>query len=168
MTEFAFTAKHLPYDEALVMLLLVFALFDYYIFLFIRLPKGDFKFKDKNKRTGRATPRKRGKVSVDSSRFFHNVSGFVCFLSLLSSAVRMDFLKLCKELTPSRFFPTFGKDQWGKIIRHHWKRRINISKLAKFESDRSKASEDLQSCKNLQTIVPGGGQVCNLRPYKCL
>ena len=45
MTEFAFTAKHLPYDEALMMLLLVFAL---YIFLFVRLPKGDFKFKDKN------------------------------------------------------------------------------------------------------------------------
>ena len=66
----------------MIMLLLVFALSDFYIFLFIRLPKGDFKFKDKNKRTGRATPRKRGNVSVDSSRF-------VRFLSLLSSAVRM-------------------------------------------------------------------------------
>ena len=30
------------------MSLLVFALFDYYIFLFVRLPEGDFKFKDKN------------------------------------------------------------------------------------------------------------------------
>ena len=81
-----------------------------------------------------------------------------------------DFLKLCKELTLPRFFPTFGKDQLGKILRHHWKRRLYISKLAKFESDRSKAREDiaLQSCKNLQTIVPGGGQVCNPRPYKSL
>ena len=81
-----------------------------------------------------------------------------------------DFFKLCKELTLPRFFPTFGKDQLGKILRHHWKRRLYISKLAKFESDRSKASEDiaLQSCKNLQTIVLGGGQVCNPRPYKCL
>ena len=32
----------------MIMLLLVFALSDFYIFLFIRLPKGDFKFKDKN------------------------------------------------------------------------------------------------------------------------
>ena len=79
-----------------------------------------------------------------------------------------DFFKLCKELTLPRFFPTFGKDQLGKILRHHWKRLLYISKLAKFESDRSKASEDLQSCKNLQTTVPGGGQVCNPRPYKCL
>ena len=74
----------------MIMLLLVFALSDFYIFLFIRLPKGDFKFKDKNKRTGRATPRKRGNVSVDSSRFLHNASRFVRFLSLLSSAVRME------------------------------------------------------------------------------
>ena len=81
-----------------------------------------------------------------------------------------DFFKLCKELTLPRFFPTFGKDQLGKILRHYWKRRLYISKLAKFESDRSRASEDiaLQSGKNLQTIVPGGGQVCNPRPYKCL
>ena len=72
-----------------------------------------------------------------------------------------DFFKLCKELTLPRFFPTFGKDQLGKILRHHWKRRLYIGKLAKFESDRSRASEDiaLQSGKNLQTIVPGMGQV---------
>ena len=152
-----------------MMLLLVFALFDYYIFLFIRLPKGDFKFKDKNKRTGRATPRKRGKVSVDSSRFLHNVSGFV-FFSPFFLQCGWNFFKLCKELTLPRFFPTFDMDQSGKILRHHWKRHLNISKLAKFESDRSKASDDIapQSCKNLQTIVPGGGQVCNPRPYKCL
>ena len=71
----------------IMMLLLVFALFNYYTFLFIRLPKGDFKFKDNNKRTGRATPRKRGKVSVESSRFLKHFPGFVCFLSLLSSAM---------------------------------------------------------------------------------
>ena len=115
------------------MLLLVFALFDYYIFLFIRLPKGDFKFKDKNKRTGRATPRKRGKVSVDSSRFLHNVSGFV-FFSPFFLQCGWNFFKLCKELTLPRFFPTFDMDQLGKILRPEgfslWKRRLNISKLA--------------------------------------
>ena len=41
-----------------------------------------------------------------------------------------NFFKLCKELTLPRFFPTFDMDQLGKILRHHWKRRLNISKLA--------------------------------------
>ena len=46
-------------------------------------------------------------------------------------------------------------DQFGKIRRHHWKERLKISKIAKFESDRSLASEDIvapQSCENLQTL----------------
>ena len=32
-------------------------------------------------------------------------------------------------------FSTFDMDQLRKILRHHWKERIKISKLAKFESD---------------------------------
>ena len=39
-------------------------------------------------------------------------------------------------------------DQLGKIRRHHWKERLNISNNAKFESDTSQAIEDIasQSC----------------------
>ena len=41
-------------------------------------------------------------------------------------------------------------DQLGKIRRHHWKERLDISNNAKFESDTSQASEDIasQSCHN--------------------
>ena len=68
-----------------------------------------------------------------------------------------DFFKLCKELTLPRFFPTFDVDQLGKILRHHWKRRLNISKLAKFESDRSKASE-AKLRKFTDDCTGGGGK----------
>ena len=58
-----------------------------------------------------------------------------------------DFLKLCKELTFPRFFPTFDMDQLGKILRHHWKRCLNISKLAKFESDIGLKRAKIYLCK---------------------
>ena len=32
-------------------------------------------------------------------------------------------------------FSTFYMDQLGEIRRRHWKERLNISKIAKFESD---------------------------------
>ena len=53
-------------------------------------------------------------------------------------------------------------DQLGKIRRHHWKERLNISNNAKFESDTSQAIEDIasQSCGNLRRLyggVRGGG-----------
>ena len=32
-------------------------------------------------------------------------------------------------------FSTFDMDQLGEIRRHHWKERLNISKIAKFASD---------------------------------
>ena len=31
-------------------------------------------------------------------------------------------------------FSTFQMDQLGEIRRHHWKERLKISKIAKFES----------------------------------
>ena len=34
-------------------------------------------------------------------------------------------------------------DKFGKICRHHWKERLNVSNIAKFESDTSSASEDI-------------------------
>ena len=40
-------------------------------------------------------------------------------------------------------FSTFFMDQFGKIRRHHWKERLKISKIAKFESDASLASEGI-------------------------
>ena len=36
-------------------------------------------------------------------------------------------------------------DQLGKIRRHHWKERLNISSNAKFESDTSQAIEHIAS-----------------------
>ena len=39
------------------------------------------------------------------------------------------------DATGTTVFSTFDMDQLGKILRHHWKERIKISKLAKFESD---------------------------------
>ena len=48
-------------------------------------------------------------------------------------------------------FSTFQMDQLGRIHQHHWKERLQISKIAKFESDTSQASEVIaqQSCENL-------------------
>ena len=62
-------------------------------------------------------------------------------------------------------FSTFNMDNLGKICRHHWKERLNISKIVKFESDTFYASKD---CENLQTFVWWGGQVCAPHPYKHL
>ena len=60
-------------------------------------------------------------------------------------------------------------DQLRKIRRHHWKERIKISKIDKFESDTPKASEDIasRSCENLQTFLWGawGGGMPTLRSY---
>ena len=50
-------------------------------------------------------------------------------------------------------------DQLGKIRRHHWKERLNISSNAKFESDTSQAIEDIasQSRREFTTFVWGRG-----------
>ena len=49
-------------------------------------------------------------------------------------------------------------DQLGKLRRHRWKERLNISNNAKFESDTSQAIEDIasQSCENLRRLYGGG------------
>ena len=57
------------------------------------------------------------------------------------------------------FFSTFDMDEFGKIRRHHWKGRLKISKISKFESDLLKSYKDTapQSREILQTFVWGGG-----------
>ena len=66
-------------------------------------------------------------------------------------------------------FSIFDIDKFGKICRHHWKERLKISKLAKFESDLLKTNKDIppQSGKILQIYVWCGAQTCP-PPYKCL
>ena len=52
-------------------------------------------------------------------------------------------------------------DKLGKIRRHHWKERLEISEIAKFESDLLKTNEILQTF--YRHMVEG----TNLRPpYK--
>ena len=63
-------------------------------------------------------------------------------------------------------------DQLGKIRRHHWKERLNISSNAKFESDTSQAIEHIASKSRRKLKIydvcmgykggggGGGGQVC--------
>ena len=68
-------------------------------------------------------------------------------------------------------------DQLGKIRRHHWKERLNISSNAKFESDTSQAIEHIASKSRRKLKIydvcmgykwggggggGGGGQVCAL------
>ena len=64
-------------------------------------------------------------------------------------------------------------NKFGKIRPHHWKERLKISEIAKFESDTSLASEDIapQSCKIYRRRLyggGGGGQFCAPPPYKRL
>ena len=57
------------------------------------------------------------------------------------------------------FFSTFDMDEFGKIRRHHWKGRLKISKISKFESDLLKSYKDTapQSREIWQTLGGGGG-----------
>ena len=50
-------------------------------------------------------------------------------------------------------------DKLRNIRRHHWKERLKIGKLGKFESDLSKTNEDIapQRSEILQTFVWRGG-----------
>ena len=41
------------------------------------------------------------------------------------------------SIDPFTVFSTFDMDKLGKTRRHHWKERLNINKIAKFESDTS-------------------------------
>ena len=60
-------------------------------------------------------------------------------------------------------------DKFGKTRRHHWKERLTISKIAKFESDLLKANVDTapQSHEILQTFAWWVAQTC-LPSYKRL
>ena len=53
------------------------------------------------------------------------------------------------------FFSTFDMYKLGKIRRHHWKERLKISTIAKFESNLLKANGDIapRSCEILQAFV---------------
>ena len=51
------------------------------------------------------------------------------------------------DATETTVFSTFDMDQSRKILRHHWKERIKISKLAKFESDTIKSERGYSSTK---------------------
>ena len=52
-------------------------------------------------------------------------------------------------------------DQFGQIRRHHWKERLKISKIAKFESDTHEDTAP-QSCENLQTLPTLQTNVTNI------
>ena len=56
-------------------------------------------------------------------------------------------------------------DKLGTNRRHHWKKLLKISKIAKFESDLLKINEDIapQFAKFYRRLY-GGGQVCVLHP----
>ena len=53
-------------------------------------------------------------------------------------------------------------DKFGKICQHHWKERLKINKIAKFESDLLKNSEEIAPLihKISQTFVWGGLKTC--------
>ena len=59
------------------------------------------------------------------------------------------------QIDPSTVFSTFNMDQLVKIRRHHWKERLRISKIAKFENDLLKTNEGLTpQCREiLQTFL---------------
>ena len=49
-----------------------------------------------------------------------------------------DFVsKMAEIIDLFTVFSTFDMDKLGKIRRHHWKERFNISNTAKFENDTS-------------------------------
>ena len=64
-------------------------------------------------------------------------------------------------------------DKLRNIRRHHWKERLKITKIAKFESDLLKTNQDIapQGREILQTFVcwgGGGGTSLCPPPYKRL
>ena len=64
-------------------------------------------------------------------------------------------MRLQVGIDPVTVFSISDMDQLRKV---HWKERVKISKIAKFESDLLKTKEDtaLKSRENLQTFVRWG------------
>ena len=67
-------------------------------------------------------------------------------------------MRLQVGIDPLTVFSISDMDQLRKIRRHHWKERVKISKIAKFESDLLKTKEDTvpKRRENLQTFVRWG------------
>ena len=61
-------------------------------------------------------------------------------------------------------------DKLGKTRRHHWKQRLKINKIAKFESDLSKTNEDIAPQKReiLNMFLCWGHKLALSPPYKRL
>ena len=51
------------------------------------------------------------------------------------------------DVTGTTVFSTFDMDQLRKTLWHHWKERIKMSKLAKFESDTVKSKRGYSSTR---------------------
>lgn len=69
-------------------------------------------------------------------------------------------------VTETTVFSNFDMDQLGKIRRHHWRERIKISKLAKFESDTLKSEQSYSSAKLRDLIeVCMNGTSAKLRDF---
>ena len=68
--------------------------------------------------------------------------------------------------TLARFFSTSDMNKLRKIRRRHWEVRLNISKLAKFESDclreRRYSEAKLRKFKDV-CMGRGGGGVCTIQ-----
>ena len=50
-------------------------------------------------------------------------------------------------------------DQSGKICLQHWKERLKISKIAKFESDIRYSCENLQTYCEISRLKPAGSYI---------
>ena len=66
-------------------------------------------------------------------------------LTLPKSGFRQRRLRRSSKSSHRPFFSTFDMDKLGKIRRHHWKERLKINKIAKFESDLLKTNEGIAS-----------------------
>ena len=104
-------------------------------------------------------------LHVDGQIFKNNQWSVLCWadcflvlIKVMMKAREEEGIQDVKVIDPSTvfFFSTFDKDQLANTHQHYWKERLQISKLAKLESDMSEVSEDIasaQSRKLLQTFV---------------
>ena len=73
-------------------------------------------------------------------------------------------------IVPATVFSTSDMDQLRKILAHHWKERLKISKIAKFETDLLKTNEDIAPRQNREILqidvcitCPHHTNVCKLK-----